>query len=169
MPNGESPDQMKVTVNSKEVGIPLEPGDPAKKRRKRKYGVKIRNPLKLPVSAWIRCKSGALRPGAMDGTETTREIRPGEEVFIATKGSCELEIDLRIIRYDEVGNTVIVGMGDGRLVGHTDPFGGDSPPAPRKHSPADPGDDGNSDEDEVVEIRPLGDMLEDHAKEAATQ
>lgn len=145
--------------------IPATTADPSKKRQKRKYGVKIRNPLKLPVSAWIRCKSGALRPGAMDGTETIREIRPGEEIFISTKGSCELDIDFRIIRYDEVGNSSIVGHGDGKLVGHTDPFGRDSFPASKKRSPAVPGEKKKPAEDEVVEIRPLGDMLKDHAKE----
>ena len=110
--------------------------------------------------AHIKCKSGALRPGAVDGTETTRTIGPNEEIFVSTKGSCDLDIDFRIIKYDEVGNTVVLGKADGAMVGHEGP--GISPPMTprRRRSPA-------VHKDEPVEIRPLSDMLNDRAKEAA--
>lgn len=74
---------------------------------KRKFGVKITNPLPLTVSVRIKCPTGALHTG--DGKETWRTIKPGETLYIPTKGRCEVDIDPSIVRYDAVGNTDKVG------------------------------------------------------------
>lgn len=136
-----------------------------KNQKKRRYGVKIKNPLRLPVFAIIRSKTGAIRSGAMNGKETTRQIGPGEEIFVATKGSCELDIDIGIIRYDETGMTKKLGNGDAIHVDHRDPRGKQGKPGVRvptriteekKREPA---------EDERVEIPSLGDRFRDLEKE----
>lgn len=76
---------------------------------KRKTGIKITNPLTLPVSVKINCPTGALHTG--DGKDTWRTIRPGETLSIPTKGRTEVDIDVHIIRYDELGNQKKVGDG----------------------------------------------------------
>lgn len=136
-----------------------------KNQKKRRYGVKIKNPLRLPVVAHIKSETGAIRGGAVNGKETSRTIGPGEEIFVATKGFCELDIGLVIIKYDEVGNTVSLGRADGQQVDHRNANGNPGKEIPKiptrvteekKRKPA---------EDEEVEIRSLGDMLKDRAKE----
>ena len=74
---------------------------------KGKFGIKITNPLTLVVSVVIKSPTGALHTG--DGKETWRTIKPGETLFIPTKGKCEVDINPSIVRYDEVGNTVKLG------------------------------------------------------------
>ncbi|MBA7610515.1 hypothetical protein ES703_17723 [subsurface metagenome] len=136
-----------------------------KNQKKRRYGVKIKNPLRLPVNAIIRCKTGAIRSGAMNGTETTRTIGPRGEIFVSTKGACELDIDIGIIRYDETGRTKMLGNGDAVHVDHRDPMGKQMKPGARvptrvteekKRVPA---------LEEEVEIPSLGDMMREFDKE----
>lgn len=143
-----------------------------KNQKKRRYGVKIKNPLRLPVVARITCETGAIRSGAMDGKETTRTIGPGEEIFVSTKGSCELDIKFSVIRYDEVGNTTRLGEAGGSHVAHHDPMGkkgkpstgtrGEVPKMPtreteeKKEEPA---------QDEEVRITTLGDRFRDLERE----
>ncbi len=81
---------------------------------KRKFGIKITNPLPLAVSVIIKCPTGALHTG--DGKETWRTIKPGQEIYIPTKGRAEVDIDVHIIRYDELGNQKKVGDGGFRPV-----------------------------------------------------
>jgi len=76
---------------------------------KRKTGIKITNPLTLPVSVRIHSPTGALHTG--DGKDTWRTIKPGETLSIPTKGRAEVDIDVHIIRYDEVGNPNMLGVG----------------------------------------------------------
>ena len=74
---------------------------------KRKFGIKITNPLPLAVSVRIKSPTGALHTG--DGKETWRTIKPGETLYIPTKGRCEVDIDPAVIRYDEVGSLIKLG------------------------------------------------------------
>ena len=73
----------------------------------RKFGVEITNPLPLAVQVRITCPTGALRTG--DGKVTSREIKPGETLYIPTKGKCEVNIYLSVLRYGEDGRAVVVG------------------------------------------------------------
>jgi len=74
---------------------------------KRKYGIKITNPLPLAVSVIIKSPTGALHMG--DGEETWRTIKPGETLYIPTKGRCEVDIDPKVVRYDHVGSPIKLG------------------------------------------------------------
>ncbi|MBA7693409.1 hypothetical protein ES703_101991 [subsurface metagenome] len=74
---------------------------------KRKTGIKITNPLTLPVSVRIKSPTGALHTG--DGKETWRTIKPSETLYIPTKGRCEVDIKPSIVRYDEVGTPIKLG------------------------------------------------------------
>jgi len=100
------------------------------KRETRRYGVKIRNPLRLPVVARVRSETGAIRMGAMNGKETRREIGPGGEIFVATKGSCDLDVSIGIVRYEYDGMTKYLGEADFRCIDHRDAKGGTSKKAP---------------------------------------
>jgi len=84
-----------------------------------KTGIKITNPLSLPVSVRIKCPTGALRTG--DGKETWRTVKPGETLYIPTKGKCEVDITVHIIRYNEVGDSD--KLGDGGLQPVAQPAG----------------------------------------------
>jgi len=74
-----------------------------------KTGIKITNPLTLPVSVRIKSPTGALRMG--DGKETWRTVKPGETLYIPTKGKCEVDIQVHVIRFDELGDPVKLGDG----------------------------------------------------------
>jgi len=91
-----------------------------------KTGIKITNPLSLPVFVRVKCPTGALRIG--DGKETWRTVKPGETLYIPTKGKCELDITVDIIQYNKVGDTV--KLGDGALVPVAKPAGSKSRAAP---------------------------------------
>lgn len=86
---------------------------------KRKTGLKITNPLTLPVSVRIKSPTGALHTG--DGKETWRTIKPGEILYIPTKGKCEVDITVHVIRYNELGDPV--KLGDGGLQPRARPAG----------------------------------------------
>jgi|GEM_PF-5561417 len=72
-------------------------------------GLKITNPLSRAVRVRINSATGALHIG--DGKETWRTIKPGETLYIPTKGKCELDITVHIVRYNEVGDPVQLGYG----------------------------------------------------------
>jgi len=137
-------------------------------QKKRRYGVKVKNPLKLPVIAHIKSETGAIRGGAMNGKESRRQIGPGDEIFVATKGSCELDIDIHIIRYDETGMTQMLGRGDAAHVDHRNAMGMPGKKAPQAPSRVTEEKKREPAEEEPVEIRSLGDMLKDRAKEEVT-
>jgi len=84
-----------------------------------KTGLKITNPLSRAVRLRITSPTGALHTG--DGKETWRTIKPGETLNIPTKGKCELDITVHIVRYNEVGDPV--KLGDGALVPVAQPAG----------------------------------------------
>lgn len=137
-------------------------------QKKRRYGVKIKNPLRLPVFAIIKSETGAIRSGAMNGKETTRNIGPGDEIFVATKGSCELDIFIGIFRYDETGMTNKLGNGDAVHVDHRDAMGMPGKKAPLAPTRVTEKKKSEPVQEEPVEIRSLGDMLKDRAKEEVT-
>jgi len=89
------------------------------KQGKRGWGVKIKNPLPLMVRVKIRCETGALRTG--DGKDTWRTIPPGEELYLSTKGQCELDITTTIIRFDPAGKENEVGPAELRQTHHQAP------------------------------------------------
>ena len=74
---------------------------------KKSFGVKITNPLPLAVSVRVHSPTGALHSG--DGKDTWRTIKPGETLYIPTKGRCEVDIDTSIVRYDAVGSPIKLG------------------------------------------------------------
>ncbi len=92
------------------------------KQGKRGWGVKIKNPLPLMVRVNIRCETGALRIG--DGKETWRTIPPGEELYLSTKGQCELDITTTIVRFDPAGKQIEVGPAELRQTHHQAPTAG---------------------------------------------
>lgn len=81
---------------------------------KKKFGIKITNPLPLAVSVRIHSPTGALHTG--DGKDTWRTIKPGETLSIPTKGRCEVDIDPAVVRYDEVGSPIKLGDAEFRHV-----------------------------------------------------
>ncbi len=83
------------------------------------WGVKIKNPLPLMVRVKIRSETGALRNG--DGKETWQTIPPGEELYLSTKGQCELDITTTIIRFDPAGKQIEVGPAELRQTHHRAP------------------------------------------------
>jgi len=84
----------------------------ANRNGKSRTGLKITNPLSRAVRVRIKSATGALHTG--DGKETWRTIKPGETLYIPTKGKCELDITVQIIRYNEVGDPV--KLDDGAIV-----------------------------------------------------
>ena len=126
-----------------------------------KTGIKITNPLSLPVSVRIKCPTGALRTG--DGKETWRTVKPGETLYVPTKGKCEVDITVHVIRFNEVGDPV--KLGDGGLQPVVLPTGTAVPaskvpkrmpkPTPVKKPEKEP---------EEPELRSLGDMIDDMKK-----
>lgn len=129
---------------------------------KKKHGVNIKNPLALPVQVRVKSETGALRTG--DGKETWRIIRPGDTIYIPLKGSAEIDVEVHIIRYDETGRENRVGKASWEHTGHKASTGG-------KDVPARPVPDhvteetGEKEPVEEVEIRSLGEMIEDMKKE----
>jgi hypothetical protein len=79
-------------------------------------GIKIKNPLSLPVRVVIKSDTGALRTG--DGTETWRKIDAGAEINISLKGQCELDITATVLKYRPDGNEERLGEVDLRHVHH---------------------------------------------------
>jgi len=126
-----------------------------------KTGIKITNPLPLPVSVRIKSPTGALRTG--DGKETWRTVKPGETLYVPTKGKCEVDITVHIIRYNEVGDSVKVGDGGLQPValptGTAVPAGKVTKPEPKRIPIKKP-----RKEPEEPELRSLGDMIEDMKK-----
>lgn len=113
---------------------------------KRKTGVKITNPLPLPVSVIIKSPTGALHTG--DGKETWRTIKPGETLYIPTKGRAEVDIDVGIMRYDPVGNSSKIGDGSWEHVATKRAL----PQQIKRKEPEEP------------PLRSLGDMIEEMRK-----
>jgi len=113
-----------------------------------KTGIKITNPLSMPVSVIIKCPTGALRWG--NGKETCRIVKPGETLDIPTKGKCEVDITVHIIRYNEVGDKVKIG--DGALCIRL------PNPKPVPERAPEPED---VKETEEAPLRSLGEMIED--------
>ena len=118
-----------------------------------KTGVRITNPLSLPAHLRIKSLTGALRTG--DGKETWRTIKPGETLYIPTKGRAEIDIDVSIIRYDEVGNPKKVGDGGFRPVQQL---------ASGKKAAPQAGPVKKRKEPEEPDLRSLGDMIDEMRK-----
>jgi len=74
-----------------------------------KTGIKITNPLSLPVQVKLISKTGALLIGV--GHAASRIIKPGETLTVGTKGKCVVDINVTIIRYDKTGNYQKAGDG----------------------------------------------------------
>ncbi|KKN58162.1 hypothetical protein LCGC14_0555030 [marine sediment metagenome] len=89
------------------------------KQGMRGWGIKIKNPLPLTVRVKIQCETGALRTG--DGKGTWRTIPPGEELYLSTKGQCELDITTTILKFDPAGKENEVGPAELRQTHHQAP------------------------------------------------
>ena len=127
---------------------------------KKKFGIKITNPLPLAVSVRIKCPTGALHTG--DGKETWRTIKPGETLNIPTKGRAEVDVIVHIIRYDELGNPKKIGDGGFRPV--QQPASGKKAAPLLKKLPKRRVEPSQGKQPEEPELRSLGDMIEEMRK-----
>jgi len=84
-----------------------------KSKGRLKTGIKITNPLTLPVQVQMISETGALRIGT--NYAASRIIKPGETLTIGTKGKAEVDINVNILRYDEVGTPINLGDGGWQL------------------------------------------------------
>jgi len=130
---------------------------------RKKHGVNIKNPLKLPVRVKVKSATGALRTGT--GKETWRTIRPGETIYISLKGSAEIDVEAEVIRYDETGQEHKVGDAQWEHTDHKPSTGAKAilaRPVPERVTE-------EKAEKELVEepIRSLGDMIEELEKQEA--
>jgi len=138
-------------------------------RQRKKYGINIKNPLSLPVSVVIKSKTGAMHTG--DGYETWRTIRPNDTIYIPLKGSGQVDIDVRIIRYDDTGQTHNLGEAGWEQVDHKDLVPLTIPQRPRpgskKRVPEHITEEKPKKEpvEEEEPIRSLSDMIEDFEKQ----
>ena len=121
---------------------------------KRKFGIKITNPLTLAVSVIIKSPTGSLHTG--DGKETWRTIKPGETLYIPTKGRCEVDINPAVVRYDEVGSPIKLGDAGFRSV-----LAKKTPKTPPEHVP----ERKKRIEPEELPLLSLGEMIEEMRKE----
>ena len=69
---------------------------------KKGLGIRIKNPLNLSVQVLIK-----------DGKsfDTIRTLKPGAELYLPVKKPGEYDVQTRILRYDEAGQSKIVGDG----------------------------------------------------------
>ena len=123
------------------------------KKKKTRYGVNINNPLRLPVKVIVTSKTGALYTGS--GYESEHIIKPGQLVFIPTKGTAEVDIETVILRYDEKGDPVELGLGGWNPSGHQD-----IKPKPEYITEEKP----KKETVEEVSITSLGEMIEEIKK-----
>lgn len=135
---------------------------------RKKHGININNPLSLPVQVRVKSETGALRTG--DGKETWRTIRPGCTVYLALKGSAEVDITVYIVRYDQTGQEHRVGPAEFEHTEHKSSTSGTTVPVKEVPGVAPPGhefatDGGEIPVEEEVAIRSLGEMMEDMKKE----
>lgn len=86
----------------------------------RKYGVSIRNPLDMPVMVDIRCETGAMMIG--NRHVASRILKPGSTLWIDTRGRCELDIYVKLIKYDPAGKVVVIGDGGFEVTEHKPPL-----------------------------------------------
>lgn len=137
---------------------------------RKKHGINIKNPLALPVQVILKSETGCLRNG--DGKESWRTIRPGETIYVGLKGSCEVDIQVYILRFDETGQSSKVGETEFEHTEHKSSTSGTTVPVKPVPGVAPPGhefvDEEKAEEEPAekeVAIRSLGEMMEDMKKE----
>jgi len=135
---------------------------------RKKHGINIHNPLALPVQVRLKSETGALRNG--DGKESWRVVRPKDTIYVGLKGSCQVDIEVYIIRYSEIGTETRVGQAGFEHTKHKSSTTGETVPAKEMPGVAPPGHEFVDEQEEIpvepdVEIRSLGEMMEDMKKE----
>jgi len=66
------------------------------------HGIRIKNPLSLSV--WVLIKDG-------QGFDITRTLRPGQEVYVTVPHLGDYDVETKILRYDQTGQSKVLGDG----------------------------------------------------------
>lgn len=124
-------------------------------------GIKITNPLRLPVRVRLISKTGALHIGTHYAA--SRNIMPNETLTVNTKGKCDVDIKVEILRFDETGRANKVGDG-GFIKKSSGPLVGKESEPRTEEVKAEPKVK-KREESEEPELRSLGDMIEELRKQ----